>query len=598
LSCSSGNCHDGKETCKADGLSCVECNTMNDCAGTPNYNTCNTSNVCQATMYCPGTDGKYLVTTPDVCWYRGDAVNQSCDKVCVNKAQSTTNLDRTKNYVGSEAANKTNCETVADLVDNLGSDTSADLTTTTYGVGCYISSGSGYPWKWEDTGPTTSTGVKSDAYRVCGCNLLTCTGQIVGGYCWYKGTAGQSCETVCASNGHYGVATAAYAGSGGTDVNCQAVAAKFGTYAWGGTVTRDAGGLGCHTNGTTLYRDTNLTNNVASNGSYQRFCACFGGGGSPDCDHGGGVSMGGYCWFAGGDNADCSTTTCPAHGGTYNAATQSYAGYDGSEDTTEKNTKNAQCDNVMTALGAISTTVSNGSCPSGGVGCGWYDTTTDTRLRCTNTATTNTGKGDNYYRVCACNMPQCEQDLNCDTGKYCNTAAGTCDTCNVEAHCGADCSLNCATTACTSGHCDDGFKECKDGTSCVDCVSNSDCASGYVCESNVCTVYCPGTGGKYLAATPDVCWYLGTAGQSCDTTCASTASSTYSGTTLDYAGTGGNNTQCANVLALFSKSGTVTNPADGCADSTGKIVAGLPEVCWRLGASSASCTTTCGSYGG
>lgn len=51
-----------------------------------------------------------------------------------------------------------------------------------------------------------------------------CTGQLVGGACWFLGAPEQSCDTVCTAIGlTCDPATATYAGSEGTDANCEAV---------------------------------------------------------------------------------------------------------------------------------------------------------------------------------------------------------------------------------------------------------------------------------------------------------------------------------------------------------------------------------------
>lgn len=51
----------------------------------------------------------------------------------------------------------------------------------------------------------------------------TCAGVIVGGYCWYLGALGLSCDSVCGSHGGYHNATKYYAGSAGTHANCERV---------------------------------------------------------------------------------------------------------------------------------------------------------------------------------------------------------------------------------------------------------------------------------------------------------------------------------------------------------------------------------------
>ena len=60
-------------------------------------------------------------------------------------------------------------------------------------------------------------------------NAASCAGVEVGGACWFLGSAGQSCNTVCTNAGlSYDAATATYAGSGGTLANCYAVLDALG----------------------------------------------------------------------------------------------------------------------------------------------------------------------------------------------------------------------------------------------------------------------------------------------------------------------------------------------------------------------------------
>lgn len=56
-----------------------------------------------------------------------------------------------------------------------------------------------------------------------------CSGVMVGGYCWYAGAQGQSCTQVCSSRGGVNIAgTRNYAGSGGTNAQCQSVLNALG----------------------------------------------------------------------------------------------------------------------------------------------------------------------------------------------------------------------------------------------------------------------------------------------------------------------------------------------------------------------------------
>jgi hypothetical protein len=58
--------------------------------------------------------------------------------------------------------------------------------------------------------------------------VKSCDGVSVGGYCWYLGAAGQSCNTVCSGHGGYNAATRDYAGSGGTTTRCTNVISALG----------------------------------------------------------------------------------------------------------------------------------------------------------------------------------------------------------------------------------------------------------------------------------------------------------------------------------------------------------------------------------
>lgn len=108
------------------------------------------------------------------------------------------------------------------------------------------------------------------------------------------------------------------------------------------------------------------------------------------CDSGG-AAVGGYCWYYAADNTSC-TTTCSGHGG-YNAATLTYAGTSGTT---------ANCDAVMTAIGAPGAGTSSTGCGLG-VGC-VYDVATPARFICTGTATNAADAYAGGRRACACNQ--------------------------------------------------------------------------------------------------------------------------------------------------------------------------------------------------
>ena len=108
---------------------------------------------------------------------------------------------------------------------------------------------------------------------------------------------------------------------------------------------------------------------------------------------GGGVSIGGYCWYASGSGASCSTA-CSNVSLAYNAATLTYAGSSGTL---------AQCKAVIDGVfGGNNTVVDDGNslCAFSSVGCG-VDSTSNYK-RCTTVATNDTALDSDFNRVCAC----------------------------------------------------------------------------------------------------------------------------------------------------------------------------------------------------
>jgi hypothetical protein len=58
----------------------------------------------------------------------------------------------------------------------------------------------------------------SGGFNVCA------PGVAVGGFCWFVGGTGADCNSTCAAQGRvYDEATRTYAGSDGTNANCEAV---------------------------------------------------------------------------------------------------------------------------------------------------------------------------------------------------------------------------------------------------------------------------------------------------------------------------------------------------------------------------------------
>lgn len=110
-----------------------------------------------------------------------------------------------------------------------------------------------------------------------------CSGATVGGGCWYFGTAGQDCTTICSTHGGYNTLTRTYAGDQGTAANCQAVMNAVGAP---GTTVTDSGSCsasggyynsGCnyYTILTARYRCTNQpTLTTGTDAITRRVCAC------------------------------------------------------------------------------------------------------------------------------------------------------------------------------------------------------------------------------------------------------------------------------------------------------------------------------------
>ena len=105
-----------------------------------------------------------------------------------------------------------------------------------------------------------------------------------GGNCWFLGALGESCADVCAAvapgsfpDAGYDADTASYAGTGGSDANCQAVlnAVLNPDPPFGGSTTCGGGGTGCSVISGTGYRCTDAaTNAVDSHPLVRRACAC------------------------------------------------------------------------------------------------------------------------------------------------------------------------------------------------------------------------------------------------------------------------------------------------------------------------------------
>jgi len=107
----------------------------------------------------------------------------------------------------------------------------------------------------------------------------TCSvgGESIGGACWYLSAEGASCDTACSGRGGYNSATRTYAGSDGSNANCEAVMnALLGV---NGVAVTDGdfgvGGLGCGENSNSRFREIlTPTTSDASFGIVKRACAC------------------------------------------------------------------------------------------------------------------------------------------------------------------------------------------------------------------------------------------------------------------------------------------------------------------------------------
>lgn len=132
------------------------------------------------------------------------------------------------------------------------------------------------------TGSTTRTasidvGGVTDSWSVTTVAAPTCGGAEVGGYCWYYGAMGQSCAVACASVSLTcdETATRNYAGSAGTNANCQAVLDALGAPA-DASMGSTPVALGCYygTSMTGRTRGSSTTTCASSTGTTNRACVC------------------------------------------------------------------------------------------------------------------------------------------------------------------------------------------------------------------------------------------------------------------------------------------------------------------------------------
>lgn len=105
------------------------------------------------------------------------------------------------------------------------------------------------------------------------CTAATCGGTLVGGYCWYRATALQSCTTYCASRGGCNAAGVTWGGANNT--NCGAIHSALGIS--GSSISYQSHtAYGCFTYQNARWRAGSATCAavMSSNSGYRRMCAC------------------------------------------------------------------------------------------------------------------------------------------------------------------------------------------------------------------------------------------------------------------------------------------------------------------------------------
>jgi hypothetical protein len=94
------------------------------------------------------------------------------------------------------------------------------------------------------------------------------------GFCWVQSANGGDCTTACASLGGYNATrTTNFAGSGGSNANCQTVMDGLGMLGSGAPTTL-ASAIGCAASGASRRRGTTATTAGATSAGYIRACAC------------------------------------------------------------------------------------------------------------------------------------------------------------------------------------------------------------------------------------------------------------------------------------------------------------------------------------
>jgi hypothetical protein len=122
---------------------------------------------------------------------------------------------------------------------------------------------------------TCSGGVLSGSYTNEYCTPSS--GVSLGGYCWYASSPGASCDSACSTHGGCNLTgTSNYAGSGGSNANCQAVlnALGLGSGSVSNPFFSQPRGCWSSSSSNSRFRDTSSTTCAATSSSAQRACAC------------------------------------------------------------------------------------------------------------------------------------------------------------------------------------------------------------------------------------------------------------------------------------------------------------------------------------
>lgn len=570
--------------------------------------------------------GKGGVEVGGACWFLS-AGGEGCGYTCADLGMFYDGL--TETYAGSTGSNG-NCTAVLDALTGV---TAAAPTTQANAMGCYKIAGTANGTRYRGTTTTTAYAQGTSTERACACKFtgsgdpcLDAGGVSVGGACWFMGGLTASCDTVCTNwvGGTYNTATLSYAGSGGSNANCGAVLTALSAPGLGAS-TNIGNAAGCQiSSGSVRNRGTTATTSAAS-GSYYRACACDPPVVIPDDEPTGSfvmtnvgtpADMGGwpgaksicisklkaYDWMGKDDAVINSTTVKP------------FLCKDEVDDTSKcgdplpsKEYNFAVMGSPATG-GASFTVNASGRAPNNAANWsgatyfgGNYTYWSNRKDPGTNTLWESPGSGG---------FLSCTDWTN--TGAMAFAGIGT-------------------TNATTSDRWTNNMASCTSGNPRMVCVVDPDDGS----SSNDCTV----AGGVEVGGA---CWFLGDEGESCTSVC-SMWSATYNSATLSYAGSGGDNTNCNNVLTALDAGGSASTNAvtgaGGCSinEATGARTRGTtattpeasagssyhracactpPEIddadtecvadggvpvgntCWFLSATSASCDTRCSAANG